>query len=226
MKMKMKLISSFIVLSMMAGCATQTGTTASEKDRNNTAIGAVIGAVAGAVAGGQLDDDGNRDKGTIIGAITGAAAGAGIGYQMDKQEAEFRAELEAEQRRSEIEIQRVKDDLLRLTFDNEVTFDVNQSYVKSSFKASLNKVADVMAKYDSKGLVVGHTDSTGSESYNQVLSEKRANSVKDYLVTNGVAAYRLSAEGKGEFEPRESNATEAGRALNRRVEIYVTPSAE
>lgn len=224
--MKMKLISSFIVLSMMAGCATQTGTTASEKDRNNTAIGAVIGAVAGAVAGGQLDDDGNRDKGTIIGAITGAAAGAGIGYQMDKQEAEFRAELEAEQRRSEIEIQRVKDDLLRLTFDNEVTFDVNQSYVKSSFKASLNKVADVMAKYDSKGLVVGHTDSTGSESYNQVLSEKRANSVKDYLVTNGVAAYRLSAEGKGEFEPRESNATEAGRALNRRVEIYVTPSAE
>lgn len=174
--------------------------------------------------GGQLDDDGNRDKGTILGAIAGAAAGAGIGNMMDKQEQEFRDALAAEQRRSEIEIERVREDLLKLTFDNEVTFDLNSAGIKSSFSNSLDKVADVMQKYDSVAQVVGHTDSSGAEDYNQALSERRANAVVGYLMESGVAGSRLTASGRGEYEPRESNATEAGRALNRRVEVFVTPS--
>ena len=206
----------------LSACATQPGS--EDQDRNNTAIGAVIGAVAGAVVGAQLDDDGNRDKGAILGAIAGGAAGAGIGAHMDRQEEEFRAALEAEQRRSEIEIQRVRDDLLKLTFDNEVTFDINSAEIKPSFYSSLSKVAGVIAKYESQAEIVGHTDSTGSEAYNQQLSEKRARAVKVYLIEEGVASHMLVSSGKGEYEARESNATEAGRALNRRVEIFVTPA--
>ena len=219
----MKLLLPIASSALLMGCAT--APSGSENtDRNNTAIGAIVGAVAGAVVGGQLDDDGNRDKGTIVGAIAGAAAGAGIGNIMDRQEQEFRDELAAEQRRSEIEIQWVREDLLKLTFDNEVTFDLNSADIKSSFSSSLDKVADVMQKYQSQGEVVGHTDSTGSEDYNQALSERRATSVVNYLVGQGVPGSQLTATGRGEYEPRESNATEAGRALNRRVEVFVTPT--
>lgn len=220
----MKLIVPIALSALLIGCAAQPSDPNASADRNNTAIGAIIGAVAGAVVGGQLDDDGNRDKGTILGAIAGAAAGAGIGNMMDKQEQEFRDALAAEQRRSEIEIERVREDLLKLTFDNEVTFDLNSAGVKSSFSNSLDKVADVMQKYDSVAQVVGHTDSSGAEDYNQALSERRANAVVGYLMESGVAGSRLTASGRGEYEPRESNATEAGRALNRRVEVFVTPS--
>lgn len=223
----MKLLFPIALSFVLLGCATQpAGNNQGTTDRNNTAIGAIVGAVAGAVVGGQLDDDGNRDKGTILGALAGAAAGAGIGNHMDKQEQEFRDALAAEQRRSEIEIERVRDDLLKLTFDNEVTFDLNKADVKSSFGSSLNKVADVMQKYQSTGEVVGHTDSTGAEDYNQQLSERRASAVVSYLISNGVPSSRLRASGRGEYEPRDSNATEAGRALNRRVEVFVTPTQQ
>jgi len=225
MKIKRKtgLISAGLLAALLGGCATQGTNPDGSPDRNNTAIGAVVGAVAGAVIGGQLDDDGNRDRGVITGAVVGAAAGAGIGHHMDKQEQAFRDALAAEQRRSEIEIQRVTDDLLKLTFDNEVTFDYDKAFVKSSFRSSLDKIADVMMNYRSSAQVVGHTDSTGSAEYNQMLSERRANAVRQYLVDRGVPGYSLSAEGRGEYEPRESNATEEGRALNRRVEFFVRP---
>ena len=225
----MPIIMSLILSTTLLGCATQPAGSRDNRattDRNNAKIGAIVGAVAGAIVGGQLDDDGNRDKGMILGAIAGAATGAGIGNYMDKQEQEFRDALAAEQRRSEIEIERVREDLLKLTFDNEVTFDLNRADIKPSFSNSLNKVAEVMQKYQSKGEVVGHTDSTGSESYNQALSERRAASVASYLTRSGVSAASLRSSGRGEYEPRESNATEAGRALNRRVEVFVTPMQE
>jgi len=142
---------------------------------------------------------------------------------MDRQEDEFRAALEEEQRRSEIEIERVREDLLKLTFDSEVTFDFDSASIKPSFEDSLEKVSDVIAKYESKAEIVGHTDSTGSESYNQQLSERRALAVKVYLVEHGTDNYQLTSSGRGEMEPRSSNETEAGRQLNRRVEIFVTP---
>ncbi|MFK8019165.1 MAG: OmpA family protein [Pseudomonadales bacterium] len=219
--MKLKATVGLISCLALGGCATQPD---GSVDRNNTAIGAAVGAVAGALIGGQTDNDGNRDRGVITGAILGAAAGAGIGHHMDKQEQEFRDELAAEQRRSEIEIERVRDDLLKLTFENEVTFDVDSASIKSRSHSSLSKVGEVMQKYGSSAEIVGHTDSTGSESYNLQLSERRANSVKDYLVSNGVPGSMLSYRGRGESEPRAANDTAAGRQLNRRVEMFVQPS--
>lgn len=209
---------------LLASCASQPqdGSTA---DRNNTATGAIIGAVAGAIIGGQLDDDGNRDRGILVGAAAGAAAGAGIGAHMDRQEDEFRAALAEEQRRSEIEIERVRDDLLKLTFDSGVTFETDSALVTKSFMPSLDKVSDVITKYGSDAEIVGHTDSTGSESYNQQLSERRAMAVKIYLLEHGVAMDKLSSQGKGELSPVETNDTTAGRQLNRRVEIFVRPNA-
>ncbi len=215
-----KKLAALAALTVIAGCATTQpdGT----QDRNNAAIGAVVGAVAGAVIGGQLDDDGNRDRGVITGAVLGAAAGAGIGNVMDRQEQEMRDALAAERARSEVEIQRVKDDLLKLTFDNEVTFDFNSAAIKPSFTSSLAKVSEVMTRYQPNVQIVGHTDSTGSAEYNQHLSEQRAASVKNYLVQTGVSPYLVTTSGAGETQPRESNTTEAGRAMNRRVELFVS----
>lgn len=205
----------------LAACTTTTedGLT----DRKNTAAGAVIGAVAGAIIGAQVDDDGNSDRGILVGAAAGAAAGAGIGALMDRQEEEFREALREEQRRSEIEIERVRDDLLKLTFDSEVTFDFDSAQIKPSFGPSLDKVSDVISKYESEAEVVGHTDSRGSEGYNQQLSEQRAFEVRGYLIQQGTPTHQLFSRGEGETRPRASNETEAGRQLNRRVEIFVTP---
>lgn len=217
-----KVLTLSVLTFWLVACATTTED--GQTDRNNTATGAIIGAVAGAIIGSQVDnDDGNRDRGILVGAAAGAAAGAGIGALMDRQEEEFREALKEEQRRSEIEIERVRDDLLKLTFDSEVTFDVDSSQIKPSFQSSLDKVSDVIAKYESEAEIVGHTDSTGSEGYNQQLSEERALSVRGYLVRQGTPTQQLSSSGEGETRPRATNETEAGRQLNRRVEIFVTP---
>jgi len=217
-----KFLPLVIMLLVITSCAIQPS--ADGEDQNNTARGALIGAIAGAVIGGQLDDDGNRDRGIIAGAAAGAIAGAAIGRQMDKQEDEFRAALEEEQRRSEIEIERVTDELLRLTFDSGVTFDYDSALIKPNFTPSLSKVSDVIAKYGSEAEIVGHTDSTGSEAYNQQLSERRALSVKVYLLEQGVGVDQLSSYGLGESRPIDTNETEAGRQINRRVEILVRPN--
>lgn len=216
-----KILPPVFATMLLTACVTTTED--GQTDRNNTATGAIIGAVAGAVIGSQVDDDGNRDRGILVGAAAGAAAGAGIGAMMDRQEDEFRAALEEEQRRSEIEIERVRDDLLKLTFDSEVTFDFDSAVIKSTFQPSLNKVSDVIAKYQSEAEVVGHTDATGSEAYNQQLSERRAMAVKIYLLEHGTDMGQLSSSGRGELQPRSTNETEAGRQLNRRVEIFVKP---
>jgi outer membrane protein OmpA-like peptidoglycan-associated protein len=206
---------------LLAGCTTQADGTQSV---NKTAVGATVGALAGGVLGNRLDK-GNRTRGTIIGAAAGAAAGGGLGYMMDRQEADLREQLASERAQHAVEIQRVRDDLLKLTLANEVSFDVNSATVKPTFKPSLAKVAEVLKSYDSQMTVVGHTDSTGSESYNQQLSERRAAAVRAELIRDGVPAERLSAMGRGENEPRADNSTSAGRAQNRRVEILVQSTA-
>jgi outer membrane protein OmpA-like peptidoglycan-associated protein len=202
----------------LAGCTTThaDGTTST----NKTAVGATLGAITGGILGNRASGD-HRARNTVIGAAAGAAVGGGIGYAMDRQESELRQQLASERSQHAVEIERVRDDLLKLTLANEVSFDVNSATVKPSFKPSLTKVADVLKRYDSQMTIVGHTDSTGSESYNQQLSERRARAVRDELVRLGVPSARLSAIGRGEFEPRADNGTEAGRQLNRRVEILV-----
>lgn len=207
---------ALVVAAALAGCATD--------DPNQRAkAGAAIGAVAGAILGHQIDGKSGR----YVGAAVGALAGGGTGYYMDNQQKAFEQAMLEEQRNNQLDIERLRDDTLKLSLDSEVSFDLNQSLIKPAFRPSLDKLADVLIKYDRTVVhVVGHTDSTGSDSHNQSLSERRAQSVSSYLEQRGVPYQRLRHEGRGESEPRDSNDTAAGRQLNRRVEIYVKPIVE
>lgn len=206
-----------ILAVVMSGCATQ-------NDPNQRAkVGAAVGAVAGAVLGHQVD----HDAGRWVGAVAGAVAGGAVGHYMDNQQQEFESALQREQEAKQLEIERLRDETLKLTLDSEISFDFNKSDIKPAFRPSLDKLAGLINKYDRTVVhVIGHTDSVGSEEYNQALSERRAAAVVDYLSSYGVPRQRLRSEGRGEREPRESNATEAGRQLNRRVEIFVKPIVE
>lgn len=210
------LLASTIALSV-AGCATP-------DDPNQRAkVGAAVGAVAGAVLGHQLDDS----AGKWVGAAVGALAGGAVGHYMDNQQQDFETTLQQERDANQLEIERLRDDTLKLTVDSEVSFDFNKTDIKPAFRPSLDKLAQLIMDYDRTVVhVVGHTDSVGSDAYNQGLSERRALSVGDYLASYGVPRARLRTEGRGEREPRATNATEAGRQLNRRVEIFVKPIVE
>jgi outer membrane protein OmpA-like peptidoglycan-associated protein len=219
--MRMKACSALGAL-LLAACTTHADGTQSA---NKTAIGAGVGALAGGVLGNRLDKD-NRGRGTVIGAVAGAAAGGGIGYLMDRQEAELREQLASERTDHAIELERVRDDLLKLTLSNEISFDFDSAAIKPAFKPTMYKLAEVLKKYDRNDItVVGHTDALGSETYNQQLSERRAIAVRNELITLGVPASRLRAFGRGELEPRADNGSEGGRQLNRRVEIMVQSTA-
>ncbi|MEH6445319.1 MAG: OmpA family protein [Oceanospirillaceae bacterium] len=214
--MSKKLAILILPLIVLSGCATTQG------ENDKTTYGAIGGALVGALLGSQLDDDGNRDKGIIVGALAGAAAGGAIGNYMDRQEAAMRAQLESERRLNEIEIERIKDDTLRLVLNDSVSFDSNSAKVKPSFHSSLNKVNQVLSHYNSSNItIVGHTDSRGTESYNQSLSERRAISVQRFLSGGGVSTNRLNTQGRGELQPRDTNDTSVGRSRNRRVELLV-----
>jgi outer membrane protein OmpA-like peptidoglycan-associated protein len=216
-RMRTKACSALGAL-LLAACTTHADGTQSV---NKTAVGAGVGALAGGVLGNRLDKD-KRGRGTVIGAVAGAAAGGGIGYLMDRQEAELREQLASERTDHAIELERVRDDLLKLTMASEISFDFGSAAIKPTFKPTMHKLAEVLRKYDRNEItIIGHTDSTGSDSYNQVLSERRAVAVRDELTSLGVPPSRLRAIGRGEFEPRADNGNEAGRQLNRRVEIMV-----
>jgi len=211
-----KVILPVVVAIALAGCA-------ADDPNKRTKSGAAIGAVVGAVLGHQLDDD----KGKFVGAAVGALAGGAVGRYMDNQQREFEAALEEEARLHQIEIQRMEDDLIKINLSNEVSFDFDSATLKPAFLTSLDKVAQVLNRYQSSIVhVIGHTDSTGSEEYNQRLSERRAQSVASYFQNQGVLGSRLRTEGRGESQPRDTNATEAGRQLNRRVELIIKPIVE
>ena len=192
----------------LAGCTTIDPYTREEKTSNATK-GAAIGAVAGAVVGAIANDG----KGAAIGAVIGAAGGGAIGHYMDQQEALLRQELEG----TGVSVTREGNNI-RLNMPGNVTFDTDQSNIRPQFQPVLDSVVKVANKFDKTALrVSGHTDSTGSESYNQRLSEYRALSVKDYLAMRGVAPQRLSSVGYGD-------GSASGRALNRRVELELIPT--
>jgi len=207
------LLAGFAVLQ---GCAT-------DYPHQRAAAGATVGAITGAVIGHQIDHKSGRYYGAALGALAGAAAG----NYMDNQQRELQRSLADERSRNQVQIQRMDDNSLKVTLDSEVSFAFDSAEIKPSFKPSLDKLADLLRKYrKTRVRVVGHTDSVGSDQYNQDLSERRAFAVADYLANRGVDPRRLTAEGHGEREPRASNATEAGRQLNRRVEVFVTPIVE
>ncbi len=198
---------------------------AADDPNRRAKTGAAIGAVVGAVLGNQSGHD--RKKRRIIGAAIGAMAGAAVGSYMDKQQAELEAKLKAEQEREELQITRLSDNSLKVGVASEATFDVDRSDLKTQSLDTFGKIAGVLKSYDMTVIhVVGHTDSTGSDAYNQGLSERRAVSVGNYLLSQGVPNDRVMMEGRGEREPRSTNATPDGRRLNRRVDIVIKPIIE
>jgi outer membrane protein OmpA-like peptidoglycan-associated protein len=222
--MKYRYLSVVLVLLLalsIGGCATNT---THENTKKGAGLGALIGAVSGAVIGYQADHSGGALRGALIGGAAGGALGAGTGAYMDKQQTEFEQQLASERNQHQIEIERQQNEILKLTMSSEVSFDFNAARIKASFHSPLNKIADIMNRYpQTQIVVVGHTDSVGSEQYNLDLSLRRANAVADYLILRNVLRARMGTEGRGELEPVADNRTATGRAKNRRVEIYVVP---
>lgn len=212
-----KLVLVAVITSVLSACATD--------DPNQRAkTGAAVGAVVGAVVGHSIEND---KGGLLIGTAVGAVAGAGIGHYMDNQQQEMEAALAEEQARHDIEVRRLKDETLKIDISSEISFDFGSASLKPAFMPTLQKVADILIRYPRTVIhVVGHTDSVGSESYNMTLSRHRAQSVVNYFVLQNISQSRLVTVGRGEVEPRATNETEAGRQLNRRVEIYVKPVIE
>jgi len=191
-----------------------------------TKTGAVIGGVAGAGLGAIIDKK-HRGRGAAIGGAIGVLAGGGVGYYMDRQQREIEAQLAKEMQDHAIEVKRLEDDTLQLNLRSEATFDVNSAAVKPGFQQSLAKVGTILSKYDSTVVhVIGHTDDTGADDYNQRLSERRADAVSGQLHKQGVVHERLLVVGRGEQEPIASNVSWEGRSVNRRVELYLKPVVE
>ena len=203
----------------LSGCETLDAYTQESKTSSATK-GAVIGAIAGAVVGLASGDDAvERRQRALIGAGVGALAGGAIGAYMDRQEAELRAELEG----TGVSVTRIGDNIT-LNMPGHVTFATNSSDLSPAFFDVLTSVGKVLTEFDQTVVeVAGHTDSTGSDAYNQGLSERRAASVSQYLQSQNISSQRLITIGLGESMPVADNTTNAGRQANRRVEITMVP---
>lgn len=210
-----KSISALMLLALLTGCVTRQNATTGEQETNAAAIGALGGAVAGALAGAAT----GKKNGAIIGAVGGAAIGGGIGYYFDQQEAALRKELLD----SGVQVKRVSENELQLIMAHGIGFDTGSYQLSTSIFSTLNGVAKVLNEYPKSSLrIIGHTDSVGGSESNLTLSERRAESVGNYLIRQNVKSGRLTTLGYGERRPVASNETAAGRAANRRVEISIT----
>lgn len=188
----------------------------SQRDR-----GAVIGAGTGAVIGGVIGNQtGSTARGAIIGAVLGGAAGAVIGHQMDQQAKEIGDRIPG------ATVQRVGEGIA-VTFASGILFPYDSDVLLPAARTNLDELANSLNKYPGSSLtIVGHTDSDGTDTYNQALSERRARSASAYLQSRGVAGSRITAVGRGETEPVFSNESEEGKARNRRVEVAIYASEE
>jgi outer membrane protein OmpA-like peptidoglycan-associated protein len=199
---------------LASGCADM-----SERERG-TAVGAGAGAIAGTIVGAAT---GGR-PGT--GAIVGGAIGAIAGNLWSKRMEDRRVAMEQATRGTNVEVTRTADNQLRINVPNDISFDTNSYAIKPQLRGVLDPFAMSLADDPTSIVsVVGHTDSTGSPAINNPLSVERAQSVRDYLVARGVPATRIETSGRGEREPIADNGTEAGRARNRRVEIFLREPA-
>ena len=208
-------VAVLAALCLSTACTTNPYT--GERQISKTAAGAFLGAAAGAGIGALASRD--RAKGALIGAGAGALAGGAVGAYMDVQEAKLRERLAG----TGVGVTRIGDELV-LNMPGNVTFETNRAEIRGSFYDVLGSVGLVLKEYDKTLVeVMGHTDSTGSEALNQGLSEKRADSVGDYLVAQGVDRRRVLTRGFGERHPIASNDTVGGREQNRRVELRLVP---
>lgn len=210
------LLSGVAALSLLtAGCVTDPNT--GEKKISRTAIGGVGGVVVGGLLGGLI----GGKTGRIVGAGIGGVAGAAVGYTMDKQIKELKEQTAG----SGVDVTETDNgQAILVNLPDGVTFDVGSSTLKPEFRATLDKVAESLIQYPNSLIdVYGHTDSTGSDAFNQTLSENRARTVMNYLITKGVPAARIRSQGFGETMPIADNGTPEGRSKNRRVEIKIVP---
>jgi outer membrane protein OmpA-like peptidoglycan-associated protein len=210
-----KLAAGLVLVAFTAACTTDPYTGQPQVSR--TAIGAVIGAGVGAGIGALAGRD--RAKGALIGAGSGALAGGAVGAYMDYQEAKLRERL----RGTGVSVTRVGNEII-LNMPGNVTFDTDRAEIRADFYDVLNSVVLVVKEYDKTIIeVMGHTDSTGSDSYNLDLSNRRAASVAGYLKAQQVNPTRVLSQGFGEQHPIGSNDTPEGRQANRRVELRLVP---
>jgi outer membrane protein OmpA-like peptidoglycan-associated protein len=202
-------------LMVVAGCQSNTGTVMDKKATK----GAILGTLAGAAAGAAIGGHDHRAGGAIIGAATGAIAGGLVGAYLDKQAQELDAIPGAEVQR--------RDDSLLVNFQSTLLFDTDSSTLNPGAYDRMRSLATTLNNYPKSDVIVkGHTDSVGADSYNQTLSEQRADRVRNFLIAEGVASPRVTAIGFGESMPISTNATPEGRQQNRRVEIEIRPYDE
>lgn len=211
-KKAMKTIKHFIIVLatfavLVSGCKTV------NKSQKGAAVGVGGGAVMGGIIGKAL---GNTAMGAIIGATVGGVTGAVIGKKMDKQAEEMKKVL------GNAEVKRVEEGIV-VEFKEKILFAYDRSDLGSGAQANINKLGEVLKKYPDTNIeIIGHTDDKGTDTYNQGLSERRANAVAAHLRSNGIAGSRLITKGMGESDPKASNDTDASRADNRRVEFVIT----
>jgi outer membrane protein OmpA-like peptidoglycan-associated protein len=199
---------------LAAGCATNPdGSTAWQK----TAIGSLGGAALGAGVGALVGGKSHRGRNAAIGGLSGAVVGGAVGNYMDRQAAALKKSM------PEAEVVRDGDKVF-VALPSGILFDTGKDALKPAAKESLAKAAATLVKSETTIIIQGHTDSSGSDSINQPLSERRANHVRDFLVSNGVAGSKMTAIGYGSSRPAVANDTEANRALNRRVQLEISPN--
>ena len=212
------MITLALVAAMLPLSACVTDPTTGKRRISKAAIGGIGGALGGYLLGDLIG--GKRDRTEkIVGAGIGALAGAGAGYYMDEQEKKLRQQTAG----TGVNVTREGDNLV-LDMPSEVAFGVDSTNIDAGFRNTLDQVASTLTQYEKTYVdVMGHTDSTGSDAYNQTLSERRASAVADYLSIRGVQSARLATRGYGESQPKASNLDPAGRSANRRVEIRLVP---
>ena len=199
------------------GCANMTET------QSTTAKGAGIGAIAGAVIGAAVDGSGGAARGAAIGAGAGALGGYAWSQRMEEQKRQMQQATQG----TGVGVTQTADNRLKLDIPSDISFDVGRADIKSNFRPILDQLAQSLVSNPGTTVtIIGHTDSTGSDAVNNPLSYNRADSVRAYLSTRGVDNRRIAVEGRGSREPVANNATAQGRAMNRRVEIFVAQPAQ
>lgn len=218
-KIVVSLTALTVAASGLVGCANMSET------QRDTSIGAGIGAVTGAVIG-RATAGGNKTKSTATGAAVGAAIGAAGGYLWSQNMQKQKAEMEQATAGTGIGVSQTADNQLKVDIPSDISFDTGRYDIKPNMRPVLDSLANSLNQHPVTTIsIVGHTDSTGTDAINNPLSVNRAAAVRDYLVACGVSSQRIAIDGRGSRQPIADNATASGRAMNRRVEIFVAETA-
>lgn len=224
----MKTTSAVLIAAMMTACATGGNTTSTNNTNvRTTAIGAGTGAALGGLLGAVVSKNGNKNEGALLGAVLGGILGGAVGDQYGKKVADQLDKLSGTFSGTDSNIVKQDDGSLKINLAGDTSFNSGSATIKETFADTLDQVAKVLIEMPkSRVSVVGHTDSSGNAAANQRLSLARADSVRDFLVTGGVSNSRISTVGRGSTQPLVSEQTDADRAKNRRVEIFIYPETK